>query len=67
MELQLSINGGALTSVESLGVMITQRNLVNRGVDTVSISVARRASLPVLWDTNDKVVIWLNGQIWFTG
>lgn len=67
MEVHLSINGGPLTSAESLGVMVTQRNLVNRGVDTVSISVARRAGAAPLWGTDAKVAITLNGALWFTG
>lgn len=64
----ISINGAAYQTAESLGISVATRRLVNRGIDTVSLTV-----VPATFDTTppmvygDTVQIKRGSVLWFQG
>ena len=63
----LSINDARPASVESLGIQIHSKTLINQGMDVVAMTWAAKPSAAPLIKTRDKVVIYKDNARWFTG
>lgn len=63
----LSVNGGAEITVESVSARLTTLDLVNQGVDSLSVSFPRGIARPMPFQPLDLVRVFMDGTPIFRG
>lgn len=67
MTAAFTINNGPLLDVEAYGVELLTYSQSNQAEGQMQVTVIRRPDEPFLFQLNDSVTIYINGQRYFTG